>query len=412
MTGAPEPGEALSDFLAGLPEVRRLGVAVSGGGDSLALLYLLKDHGGPELAAATVDHGLRTEAAAEAAEVARHCAGLGIPHRTLRWDGWDGSGNLQDRAREARFRLLAGWAQAEGLDAVALGHTLDDQAETVLMRLARASGVDGLSAMSDRVTRHGVLFLRPLLKLRRQALREVLTERGVAWTEDPSNTDPRFDRVRARQALDALAPLGVDAGALARVSANMSDARRALGAAAADIVARIGRSEAGDLVFQRAPLLDLPDELFRRLVGAALNWVVSGDYPPRAEAVMDLAGAIRDRRDRTLHGCRVLTSENEVRITREAAAVRDTITPTDALWDGRWRLDGPHAQGLEVRVLGAAVADCPDWRATGLPRETLLASPAVWDGDTLIAAPVAGLSNGWRAEVPGLESFRARLIAH
>ena len=127
---------------------------------------------------------------------------------------------------------------------------------------------------------------------------------------------------------------------------------------------------------------------------------------------MDLAGAIRDGRDRTLHGCRVLTSENEVRITREVAAVRDTITPTHALWDGRWRFDGPHAQGLEVRVLGASVADCPDWRATGLPRETLLASPAVWDGETLIAAPVAGLANGWRAEVPGLESFRARLIAH
>lgn len=412
MTNAPEPREAISDFLAGLPELRRLGVAVSGGGDSLALLHLLADHGGLDLAAATVDHGLRPEAAAEADEVARQCAALGIPHQTLRWEGWDGSGNLQDRAREARFRLLADWAQAEGLDAVALGHTLDDQAETVLMRLARGSGVDGLSAMADRVTRHGVPFLRPLLKSHRTDLREVLTERGVSWTEDPLNADPRFDRVRARQALEALAPLGIDAGALGRVSGNMSDARRALGTAAADVAARIGAAEAGDLVFQRGQLLDLPEELFRRLIGTALNWLASGAYPPRGESVMGLAAAIRDGQDRTLHGCRVLISEDEVRITREAAAVRDIVTPTDALWDGRWRLHGPHAPGLEVRALGEAVSDCPDWRATGLPRETLLPSPAIWEGATLIAAPLAGLANGWRAEAPGFERFRARLIAH
>lgn len=406
------PDAAIRVFLADQTGIDRLGVAVSGGGDSLALLYLLRDHGGPALSVATVDHGVRPEAAAEAAGVAEHCAALGVPHAVLRWDGWDGRGNLQERARDARYRLLADWAGAEELDAVALGHTLDDQAETVLMRLARASGVDGLSGMADQVTRHGALFVRPLLKIRRAALRAYLTARGIDWVEDPTNEDLRFDRTKARAALEALDPLGIDVPTLARVGRHMAGARRALGMAAADIAARIARVEAGDLLFERAPLVDLPEELFRRLIGTGLQWVASAAHPARAEPVLELRAAIQSGTVRTLHGCQIVPSDGTVRITREASAVAGVRAPTNALWDGRWRLDGPHSAELEVRALGRALSDCPEWRATGLPRETLLASPAVWQGDRLVAAPLAGLPNGWAAAAPGLEHFRAALIAH
>ncbi|MCB2123065.1 MAG: tRNA lysidine(34) synthetase TilS, partial [Rhodobacteraceae bacterium] len=135
----------LRDFLApGRSD--RLGVAVSGGSDSTALLCLLADlrgTGGPDLAAVTVDHGLRPEAAGEARSVAALCARLGVSHTICRWDGWDGTGNLPDQARRARQNLIAGWASGLGIGAVALAHTRDDQAETVLLRLARGSGVDG-----------------------------------------------------------------------------------------------------------------------------------------------------------------------------------------------------------------------------------------------------------------------------
>jgi tRNA(Ile)-lysidine synthase len=191
-----------------------LGVAVSGGGDSTALLVIAARWAharGHAISAATVDHGLRAGSAAEAAGVAALCARLGIPHETLRAGNLrDAGGNLAAAARDARFALLGGWARAQGLSAVLLGHTMDDQAETVLMRLARGSGAEGLSAMQAVLERAGVVWLRPLLGARRAALREVLRAEGISWVEDPSNEDAQYDRVKARQALAALAPQGID----------------------------------------------------------------------------------------------------------------------------------------------------------------------------------------------------------
>uniref|UniRef100_UPI0026223B47 tRNA lysidine(34) synthetase TilS n=1 Tax=uncultured Amaricoccus sp. TaxID=339341 RepID=UPI0026223B47 len=215
----------------------RLGVAVSGGGDSVALLLLLHA-AGRDLAAVTVDHGLRPESVGEAASVAALCAARGIPHSVLRWEDRDPRGNLQQAAREARRSLIAGWAEASGIAAVALGHTLDDQAETVVMRLARGSGVDGLSAMRPETLALGILWLRPLLGIRRAALRAWLAAEGVAWAEDPTNADARFDRVRARLALPTLAGLGIGPERLAATA-------RAVARACAALEAAIGRWQPG-----------------------------------------------------------------------------------------------------------------------------------------------------------------------
>ncbi len=155
---------------------RRIGIAVSGGGDSTALLLSLARgfaETGVTLHAATVDHGLRPEAAAEARAAAGQAADLGISHDTLRWQGWDGAGNLQDQARRARYALLSDWARGQGIPTVALGHTSDDRAETVLMRLGRAAGVDGLAAMHRERWVDGIRFLRPMLSLTREDLREL-----------------------------------------------------------------------------------------------------------------------------------------------------------------------------------------------------------------------------------------------
>ena len=145
-----------------------LGVAVSGGSDSVALLLLVRAWAavsGREIAAVTVDHGLRAGSAGEAADVAALCARIDVAHDVLNWRGWDGRGNLQDHARRARRDLIADWAQERGIATVALGHTLDDQAETVVMRLARGSGVDGLAAMAVVSQAACVVWLRPLLGL-------------------------------------------------------------------------------------------------------------------------------------------------------------------------------------------------------------------------------------------------------
>jgi tRNA(Ile)-lysidine synthase len=221
---------AIADHLLPYPP-QRLGVAVSGGSDSMALLHALHalslDHGF-DLHAVTVDHGLRAEAPAEAAMVADACAALGVSHDILRWSGPDATGNLQHQARNARYDLMAEWSDMRQLCVIALGHTQDDQAETVLLRLARGAGVDGLSAMRPRRTDRGVTWLRPLLNVRRERLRAFLTELDVAWADDPTNQDLKYDRIKARQALAALEPLGIHVSQLAQVASNMASARDAL----------------------------------------------------------------------------------------------------------------------------------------------------------------------------------------
>ena len=398
----------------------RLGVAVSGGGDSMALLHLLRDWAqrtGAALHAATVDHGLRPAARAEAAMVAEVCEGLGIAHTTLRWNGWDGSGNLQDQARRARYALMADWALAEGLGAVALGHTADDQAETFLMRLARGAGVDGLSAMAPRRRSLGVDWLRPLLGVARSDLRGYLTARRLGWVDDPSNADPRFARVRARQVLAGLEPLGLNAVALRATTLRLAEARDALDHAAQDAARRIATVEAGDVTIERAALLALPAELRRRLLSHALAWVASAEYRPRHETLAEALAAVAEGRDMSLHGCLLTVRKTQLRLTRELQAVKGKTAAPGAIWDRRWRLNAPEGTptgGLEIAALGnAGLAACPKWRETGLKRATLLSAPGVWRGATLVAAPLAGRSEGWAAELARGESdYFTSLLSH
>lgn len=390
-----------------------LGLAVSGGGDSIALLHL-SVQAGLGVRVATVDHGLRPEAAAEADQVARICAGLGVEHTVLRWQGLAARGNLQDQARRARYRLLADWARGCGLGAVALAHTRDDQAETFVMRLARGAGVDGLAAMPVLRLSLGVTWLRPLLTVGRDELRAWLSGQGLAWIDDPSNEDEHYHRVRVRKALGALAGVGVDAATLAQVAGHLAEVRAALDGQVLAAARQFVRIAAGDVVLDAAILTDLPSEILRRLLRAALLWVASAEYGPRGAALARLIAAVQAGRPATLHGCRVLVGRGGLRVTREWQAVRDLVTPPDALWDRRWQLIGPPDEGSQVRALGAAgLALCPDWRTTDRPRFSLLASPSVWRGAVLVAAPLAGRPNGWQAETIGGEgAFHLSVLSH
>ncbi|MCE2749540.1 MAG: tRNA lysidine(34) synthetase TilS [Rhodobacter sp.] len=395
------------------PADHPLGLAVSGGGDSVALLVLAAD-AGLKVQAVTVDHGLRPEAAAEAAWVGRLCAGLGVPHHTLHWQGWDGAGNLQDQARRARLSLIADWARAAGLGAVALGHTQDDQAETVLMRLARRAGVDGLSAMSGRRRAQGMIWLRPLLSVSRDELRACLRARGQDWIEDPSNDALRFDRVKARRALAHLAPLGITPAVLAGVADQMRLARTALEHQTAAAARQIARIEGGDVVMDRTAFLDLPAEIRRRLLVGALGWVGSAEYGPRAASVQALLAAVGAGRGGTLAGCRVSLRGPALRVTREWQAVRSTLAAPGQIWDRRWKVYGPDSKGLHVKALGGAgLSAAGDWRKAGLLRATLLASPSVWRDGVLIAAPLVRNAPGWTAElVGGADGFFLSLLSH
>ncbi|MEE1878448.1 tRNA lysidine(34) synthetase TilS [Altererythrobacter litoralis] len=204
----------------------RLGVAVSGGPDSLALLLLAAAARPGAIEAATVDHGLRPESAAEAEMVVALCAELGVPHAVLKVEV--APGNLQQEARLARYRALAEWQQARGIDILLTAHHADDQAETLLMRLNRGSGLGGLAGVRSRGSNpaSGGIVLRPLLGWRKEELERIVRDCGVAPARDPSNEDDRFDRARIRKALAAADWL--DPAALAQSAAWLADAEAAL----------------------------------------------------------------------------------------------------------------------------------------------------------------------------------------
>jgi len=391
----------------------RIGLAVSGGSDSMAMLHLMAraaPHAGWQVHAVTVDHRLRPEAAAEARFVARACAGLGVPHDTLVWEHGAVAGNLMDAARKARYRLIAGWARAQGISHVGLAHTADDQAETFLMGLAREAGLDGLAGMRRDWTEAGIVFGRPFLCQTRAELRGWLTRNGQGWVDDPSNDDDRFTRVKARRALKALRPLGITVERLNSVVQHLAMALSVVDRATAEAADRLAQEAAGALVLDRNGFGELGPELSRRLLVAALRWMSGAGHPPRAASVERVEAAIRAGRVATLAGCRIRPSGADIRLTREPKAVAAATAAPGAIWDHRWHLTPPEGQeveGLEIRALGAAgLQACPDWRATGHSRDALLVTPAIWRGDRLIAAPMAGKPAEWTAEiVPSLQRF-------
>lgn len=374
----------------GLPAGQTVGVALSGGGDSTALLHLCLS-AGLKVEAVTVDHRLREESAEEAAAVGRACAALGVRHEVRVWQHGVVPGNLMDQARRARIGLIATWAQERGIAVVALGHTRDDVAEGVLMGLGRAAGLAGLSGMRPAWEQDGVRFHRPLLGAGREELRDWLRAKGVAWIDDPTNENDRFTRVKARKALAALAPLGITVDRLAEVAANLAQAQAALSAQVADVAGRRVVETAGALRID-AGLWSEPAEVQRLIIVAALRWLTGASYAPRAADVERLIGAMETGRDATLAGCRAKGGW----LMRELRAVGGPVAVGQP-WDGRWGVTGPKAQ---LRVLGAdGLRQIKDRRATGLPREVLAVTPGVWAGDTLLAAPSAGFPAEWQAKL-------------
>lgn len=380
----------------GLPAGETIGVALSGGGDSTALLHLCL-RAGLRVEAVTVDHRLRPESAAEAAAVGASCASLGVQHEVRVWEHGVVPGNLMDAARRARMGLICDWAKARGTGVVALGHTRDDVAETVLIGLGRAAGIGGLSGLRGRFDEGGVRVHRPLLAAGREELRGWLRAEGIPWIDDPTNENERFTRVKARKALAALAPLGITAERLAEVAGNLARVQEALAVQVA-AAARWAEEQAGGLRFH-AGLWGEPGEVQRQLVNAAVLWQSGADYAPRAAEVERLRTALAEGRDATLGGCRARGGW----LMREPRAVGGTV-PVGQVWDGRWMVEGPAG---EVRALGAeGLRQMKDWRKLGLPREVLVVTPGVWEGETLLAAPAAGLSAGWLARVQHPFTFR------
>jgi tRNA(Ile)-lysidine synthase len=253
-------------------------LAVSGGPDSIALMWLAARWRralarGPRLIAVTVDHGLRAEAAREAREVKRLARTLDLPHRTLRWTGAKPKTGLPAAARSARYRLLAEVARESRATHILTAHTRDDQAETLLMRLLRGSGIAGLAAMARQSEREGVLLARPLLEVSKARLIATLEKAKIGFADDPTNRDPNFTRPRIRTLMPALAAEGGDARNLARLASRLARANAAVeilaDGAERYLALRDRQFRQGE--FDAKAFAAMPEEIRLRLLLRAIN---------------------------------------------------------------------------------------------------------------------------------------------
>jgi tRNA(Ile)-lysidine synthase len=327
--------EEASALFGGLEDLRGLVLAVSGGSDSTALLVVaarwakaLKRRRklAPNLIAVTVDHGLRPESAREAAAVKRLARRLGILHRTLHWRGAKPKAGLQEAARYARYRLLAEVAARAGYEHILTAHTLDDQAETVLFRLARGSGLTGLAGMARALPipaggESAIFLVRPFLGISKARLVATLKSARISHSEDPTNRDPRYARTRLRALIAELAREGLDAKSLARLAVRMRRAEATIEFAVAAARAALAPQpwpERGPVAFETPRFADLPAEVALRLLGRAIAH--AGDEGPvelaKLEALYDALRRSRAPLRRTLAGAVITLAGGKLTVER------------------------------------------------------------------------------------------------
>jgi len=401
--------QSFREFMAPLGpfEMRpRICVAVSGGGDSMALASLLAgwtDARGGQLIALTVDHGLRPGSASECRQVSRWMREIGVEHHALVWAEQKPKSGVQERAREARYALMENWCRENGVLHLAVAHTLEDQAETFLMRLNRGSGPDGLAGMSAVVEKAHCRILRPLLSVSRQSLREYLTSAGREWLEDPSNLDPRYERVRWRR---AMVQSGLAPSALAAAAERYAGTRAVMEHETAKAIARTLRLHplgfvSGDL----GRLRDLPGDLCSRVVARALLTVGGKRFPARRGKLEHLVDRLRteNRLVATLGGCRVAVRGDRLQVCRENRGLPQVLAVAPGSfhhWDQRFVVGFREAARLAERAhwlaplgdIGRGYLDREMLPSGGreLPKSVTATLPALVDEAGIVEVPHLG----------------------
>jgi tRNA(Ile)-lysidine synthase len=298
---SPISAQQAKELFAAWKAAPAIVLAVSGGPDSLALMWLAARWRraltrGPRLIAITVDHGLRPEAAREAREVRRLARTLDLPHRTLRWTGTKPKTGVPAAARAARYRLLAQAARASGATHILTAHTRDDQAETLLMRMLRGSGIAGLAAMARQTEREGVGLARPFLDIPKSRLVATLGKAKIAFADDPTNSDTAFTRPRLRALMPVLAEEGGDSRNLARLASRLARANAAIEVlvdGAERYLALRDCNDASRFGFDAVAFAGLPEEIRLRLLKRAIDRV--GHEGPAELGKMEVLLASLDR---------------------------------------------------------------------------------------------------------------------
>ena len=372
----------------------------------MALCLLLKDWAGMRdvsVIALTVDHGLRLESAGEAAKVGALLQARGIDHIILRWDGDKPQTHIQEKARAARYALMADYCAAQGIGCLFVAHHAQDQAETFWMRLAHGSGLAGLGGMTAKSEIYGVHLIRPLLSFDRQDLRDYCRAKGVMWIEDSSNVNDKYLRPRLRAFEDVLAEEGLTPQRLSDVMRKLHHAEEVLQFYTQQTLqqAAVFHDE-GYVSLVREKLQGLPLDIGRRVLETVLQRQTPGDYGPGYAQVLSIAHNMMaaDFSGVTIHGCEIFFHDDKIIICREEAAVSARIPVQDnMIWDGRFQISG--FKGLEVGALRdhglALLADkisndrALEKKIRTLPFKVRKTLPVFWDGAEIVAVPHLGL---------------------
>jgi len=390
-----------------------IAVACSGGPDSLALAVLADAWAGARMGRVTaliVDHGLRPEAAHEAASTRKRLAQLGIRAAVLTGTVDAPARDVQNAARDLRYRLLQDWCAARRVLHLLVAHHREDQAETLLLRLGRGSGVDGLAAMAPETMLNHVRILRPLLQVPKAHLQAVARQAAGTFVEDASNRDLAFARVRVRRLQPALAAEGLTVERLAATAARMGRARSALEQAVNALLgAAVGIYPSGYCRIAPQPLAAAPDEIALRALSRIVACISGAAHPPRLDRLERLHAALCDGRlgrGRTLGGVRVMEWQDAVLAVREAAAMAPPVRLTgQVLWDGRYSAETV-APGWSLGALGSAGAAQMAKRDAGSqtapPRVVWPTLPAFWRRGQPRVVPHLGVSAPKRGRAESL----------
>jgi tRNA(Ile)-lysidine synthetase-like protein len=383
-------------------------IAVSGGMDSLALLLLAQhvaQKNGGHIVALTVDHGLRAESKEEALQVQKWAQERGIEHVILSWEGEKPTLRIQEKAREARYRLLTDWCKNNGISTLLLGHHAQDQEETFWLRLSSGSGLDGLGGMRTKTQRDGMTFIRPLLAFSKERLKATLLAENQAWIQDPSNQNPRFFRGRLRSVLEEE---GLDSRRLMKVMGKLQeDADFIRDSLHQSLQETIHIHEGGYLTLKRSVFETLHPTLQKRVISYVMTWFSGDDYPPRSIQVQGVIERLADKRwiaspplearndggaaslrgsitteaiqkPFTSGGIYWITREKDILLLREKRAIKETLNLDElegkTLWDQRFWINPDIKKIVSRETILAPLGMVP-----GLKKETQSTlSPRVW----------------------------------
>ena len=338
--------EKIISNLASL-KLNSCGIAVSGGSDSMALLHILTDWKSaakPNIFVASIDHGLRSESKSEVEFVKKICEKKKVEHVSLAPDTQLSKvkGNLQDNARSARYQLLENWAISKNLQCILIGHTLDDQEENLLMRFFRGSGVDGLVSMEEMVVRNEILWIRPLLKSRKEDLRNYLRNNNYSWIDDPSNFDDKYQRVKVRTLLQQLKSNNIIASNFVKTADHMLRASKlSKETAISSSKSLLSCNGVGQITFEVKKFSKLFEDTQYRILAGIISWFSGVFYKPRFSQLENIHRKIisdRNLAGATLGGTVFKKKNGVVTVMRELASVKENhlIKNEKFIWDNRW----------------------------------------------------------------------------